>query len=68
VDFMEIRWDGMGCIYLAQDLDMALIPFDTIIYFVFNKMRAIFLIGGRTTVFSRTLQYGIQIYEKKSYG
>jgi len=31
VDFIEIRWDSMGCIYLAQDLDMGLIHFETVI-------------------------------------
>jgi hypothetical protein len=42
VDFIEIGWDGMDCIYLAQDLDMRLIPFDTIVYLGVNKMRVIF--------------------------
>ena len=42
MDFIEIEWDGMGWKYLAQDLDMALIPFETVIYFGFNKMRVIF--------------------------
>jgi hypothetical protein len=42
VGFIEIGWDGMGCIYLAQDLDTRLIPFDTVIYFGVNKMRVIF--------------------------
>ena len=41
VDFIEIRQDGMGSIYVAQDLDMGLIPFDTVIHFVFNKVRVI---------------------------
>jgi len=42
VDFIEIRWDGMGCIYLAQDLEMGLIHFETVIYFGFNEVRVIF--------------------------
>ena len=42
VNFIEIRWDGMGCIYLTQDMDMGLIPFDTVIYLAFNKARVIF--------------------------
>ena len=42
VGYIEIGWDGMGCIYLSQDLDMRLITFDTVIYFGVNKMRVIF--------------------------
>ena len=32
----------MGCIYLAQDLEMGLIHFETVIYFGFNEVRVIF--------------------------
>lgn len=42
VDFIETGWDVVGCVYLAQDLDIGLVPFDTLIYFGFKKMRVIF--------------------------